>query len=224
MTSLLKAHHAHPLEREYEAWIVHGIEDCLKLLGYKHAIWAVSPNLEATWPADEVLKTPGKLVGLQFKQAKLGSGPISPDRLKWTLNKPPGQFELVQKNTEIFYCLPTFVNRDSRVRALDHCVFWRPDDTVDYNVWYDNPAAATPYKKVRDAMRWGHFLESLLYCQIGKRLDSATAMHSELASFYSKVRESLAAPREGQDNAPSRRANAEPGSTDLALYLLFISF
>ena len=170
MTNFLKARHAHPLEREYEAWIVQGIERYFADLGMEFAIWAVSPDVEAEWPADEKLLVGCKIVGLQFKQAKLATGTLGFDRLKWSLHNPKGQFALIQSTPEIFYCLPTFVDRAVRFHALDHCLFWRPGDAIDHNVWYENSAAHTPYKKVRDAMRWGHFMEAMLSCTVGVKV------------------------------------------------------
>ncbi|MGJ7483975.1 hypothetical protein ACSFA2_01880 [Variovorax sp. LT2P21] len=220
---LLQVRHAHPLEREYEAWIVSGIESYLTSVGYRYSIWAVSPEIEAKWPADEILITAGKLVGLQFKQAKLATGRLAPDRLKWTLHKPKGQFELIQASPEIFYCLPTFVDRASRSKALDHCMFWRPNEATNYNVWYDNPAAHTPYKKVRDAMRWGHFFESLLYCEVGKRVEDAASAQREIAAIYSKVREQLHTKHSRNEERSERTQEAEPGTQDLGFYLLYVS-
>ena len=72
MTIFLETTISKPQEREYEAWIVQGIEEYFERLGAAaYAIWAVSPHDEAHWPADEALAMGCKLVGLQFKQAKL---------------------------------------------------------------------------------------------------------------------------------------------------------
>lgn len=210
MTDLLKATHAHPLEREFEAWIVQGIERYFSDLGVAFAIWAVSPDIEAIWPADEKLLVGCKIVGLQFKQAKLAAGTLGFDRLKWTLHNPTGQFALVQSTPEIYYCLPTFVNRAARSHALDHCLFWRPEAATNYNVWYDNPAAHTPYKRVRDAMRWGHFMEALLSCTVGVRADTPAQAHEHIDRMYGRVREFIPRP---QNEAP-------PLEADLGLYAL----
>lgn len=210
MSSLLKARHAHPLEREYEAWIVHGIERYFSDLGIEFAIWAVSPDIEATWPADEKLLVGCKIVGLQFKQAKLAAGTLGFNRLRWMLHNPAGQFSLVQSTPEIYYCLPTFVDRAVRSHALDHCLFWRPDDVTDYNVWYDNPVAHTPYKKVRDAMRWGHFMEALLSCIVGVKADTPAEAYRHVDRIYGRVREFVRRP---QTEAPT-------AETDLGLYAL----
>jgi hypothetical protein len=210
MNNFLKARHAHPLEREYEAWIVQGIEQYFTNLGIEFAIWAVSPELEATWPADEKLLVGCKIVGLQFKQAKLGAGTLAFDRLKWSLHSPKGQFELVKSTPEIFYCLPTFVDRAVRSHALNHALFWRPGSATDYNVWYDNPAALTPYNKVRDAMRWGHFMEALLSCTVGVKASTSAEAHMHINRIYGCVREFI------------RQPNSEVSSTDgeLGLYAL----
>jgi hypothetical protein len=190
MTIFLETTISRPQEREYEAWIVQEIEEYFERLGAAaYAIWAVSPHDEAHWPVDEALAMGCKLVGLQFKQAKLADDNPEFDRLKWTLHQPPGQFALVQKNPEIFYCLPTFINRRFRKRALDHCLFWRPDTQNDLNVWYDNPAAGTPYKKVCNSMRWGRFIEAVLSCQIGIRVTSVEQANQYIRSFSGRARE-----------------------------------
>ncbi len=174
-----------------------GIERYFTDLGIHFAIWAVSPGIEAKWPADEKSLVSCKIVGLQFKQAKLATGPLGFDRLKWTLHEPAGQFALVTSTPEIFYCLPTFVDRAVRSHALDHCLFWRPDNATDYNVWYDNPAAHTPHNKVRDAMRWGHFMEALLSCIVGVKANTPIEAQHHIESMYGRVREFIRRPQIG---------------------------
>lgn len=44
MHKILGERYAKPLEREYEAWIVAGIESYLKNIGLKYAIWAIGPK------------------------------------------------------------------------------------------------------------------------------------------------------------------------------------
>jgi len=213
MLPLLKATHAHPLEREYEGWIVAGIERYFESLKITYAIWAISPDLEATWPADERLNVEGKFVGLQFKQAKLAAGPLKFDRLKWSLHQPKGQFELPQATPAIFYCLPTFANRSARNEALDHCLFWRPEAAVDYNAWYDNPAALTPYKQLRNAMRWGSFVEALFACTAGVRTAGAEDALRAVKRIHALTAEYL-----------GTRTDQSPHlEHDLGLYALFVA-
>ncbi|KOQ70085.1 hypothetical protein [Stenotrophomonas maltophilia] len=193
MKQILGVKYASPLEREYEAWIVAGIEAYLKNVGLRYAIWAIGSSQEKVWPADEKLSVGWKVVGLQFKRAKLAtSGAVGKDRLKWTFDQPAGQLALVSSTPEIFYCLPTFINRDLRSEALHHCLFWRPDPAkLNTNAWYDNGSkkVKTPYKKLDDSMRWGLFFERLMYCNVGKKVrrggevDSLTA---KLAAFYAR--------------------------------------
>jgi hypothetical protein len=192
MTKHLHVKYANPLEREYEAWIVAGIERYLKDIGLPYAIWAISPDQEKKWPSDEKLKLPSKVVGLQFKQAKLAKGAIAPDRLNWSLHQPSTQFSLVKSHKEIFYCLPTFINRDLREQALHHCLFWRPDLSIpdNKNVWYDNPAAHTPYKNEMNSMRWGLFLEMVLDCNIGAKVTSAAEGEAVLERLTAVAQES----------------------------------
>lgn len=187
---ILQVQQTLPLEREYEGWITHSVERYFWTIGVHVNIWAVSPNVEKYWPADEVLSVDSKLIGIQMKRAKLGtaSGPISLSHLKWELGSPSGQLALVQQIPEIYYCLPTFTNRDWRHSPLGHCLFWRPNQSSsDKNAWYDNPAAATSYcqlAKSPEAYRWGRFYELVTSCSIGKVLPagaSAVGYVQELA-------------------------------------------
>ncbi|MBS4722512.1 hypothetical protein J4G62_19980 [Aeromonas caviae] len=201
MAIFLKTTISKPLEREYEAWITQGIEDYFEHAGItKYAIWAVSPRDEAHWPADETLAIGCKLVGLQFKQAKLANGKPDFNRLKWTLHQPPGQFTLVKNSPEIFYCLPTFINRKFRKRALEHCLFWRPNDNVNYNIWYDNSIAKTPYNKVCDSMRWGRFIEDVLSCRKGIKITSAKQANEYIRNFSDKARKAYINRKKLNDN------------------------
>ena len=120
MSIHLKTTYTIPQEREFEAWIVQGIEEYLNAAKMPYAVWAVSPKDEKYWPGDEALTVDCKLVGLQFKQAKIRA-PFTFDRLHWSLHDPV-QFARVQANDEIFYCLPTFINREFR-KVASNTVF-----------------------------------------------------------------------------------------------------
>ena len=168
---------SNPLEREYEAWIIQGIENYFHSLGQKVAIWAVSPADEVNWPADEHMIVGKKLIGLQFKKVGFIDNKVRPKdfgRLRWSFHKPQNQYDLVAKFPEIFYCLPTFINRDYRRQAVHHCLFWRtnPKDKRNLNAWYDNPKARTPHKSIGDSPRWGFFIEKVIACKVGKKIDS----------------------------------------------------
>jgi hypothetical protein len=163
-----------PLEREYEAWITDAIDRYFLVTRRKVSIFAISPSEEILWPADEVLAAEGKVVGLQFKAPKLSNSSslaaIDPARMYWSLHSPAHQFELIQRHDEIFYCLPTFTNRRYRHVALQHCLFWRPNDDSKM-AWYDNPSprVRTANTKLAVESRWGYFVEQLLYCNVGRR-------------------------------------------------------
>jgi|TARA_R100001440_G_scaffold32079_2_gene50609 hypothetical protein len=183
-----------PLEREYEAWIVQGIEDYFLSLGKKVAVWAVSPSDEVIWPADEHLVVGKKLIGLQLKKVEYkdnGNYPKDFGRLNWKFHNPPGQFDLVVKFPEIFYCLPTFVNRDLRRQAIHHCLFWRPKptDNRDLNAWYDNASARTPYKSIGQAPRWGLFIEQVMGCKVGKKIKTLDDAKSYIKSIQSSMQD-----------------------------------
>src|SRR5438270_4068972 len=109
--------------------------------------------------------TKGKIIGLQMKRAYLTHkrNPKYP-HLYWMLKHKNSdtQFRLIEKHPEIFYCLPTFTNREWYKTALQHCIFWRPQK--DFNedcVWYDKPVrtgnSITLDKDVA-AHRWGAFI------------------------------------------------------------------
>ncbi len=218
MTMHLKANFGKPLEREYEAWIVAGIERHFRAIGIPLSIWAIGPGEEVVWPADEKLYVDSKIVGLQFKQAKLAKGAASPDALHWSLHQPPAQFQRVLSNSEIFYCLPTFINRRVRDEALHHCLFWRPDATKpqDKNVWYANTRARTPYNEVAHGMRWGLFSEQLFQCPIGKKVTTATEAQAVINRIQSHVdQEQLSSNTPGGRNYGESRGEAGAG-----LYLL----
>ena len=174
----LTVKHSNPLEREFESWIVTGIEDYFESLGIAYSVFAVSPGSEKIWPADERLLVNSKVFGLQFKQAKLsGSSLPAPAQLQWSFHQPSGQFAQVIASPEIFYCLPTFINRDYRKQALHHCLFWRPDPAKnDMNAWYNNPRSRTPYAALETAPRWGLFVEQVFNCVIGRRVSSSTEL------------------------------------------------
>ena len=227
MTVLLQAQYAHPIEREYEAWIVQGIETYFHHASFSYAIWAVSPFEEARWPADERLALGCKVVGLQFKQAKLAKGKLDFDRLHWSLHSPDGQLKLVQRHKEIYYCLPTFVNRLLRRQALEHCLFWRPTkDEPNRNVWYENPAAQTPYKGVCDAMRWGRFVESMLSCAVGKKIssakDGATFLGTIQRDMNQLIRKKGIVPGEVGREAVRAAPDQETEAVESALYVLAV--
>lgn len=184
-----------PLEREYEAWIIQGIEDYFHSIGKTVAIWAVSPDEEVNWPADEHLVVGKKLIGLQLKKVEYKDNKKRPKdfgRLNWKFHNPLGQYDLVVKFPEIFYCLPTFVNRDLRRQAIHHCLFWRPKtgDKHDLNAWYNNASARTPHKSIGNAPRWGLFIEKVIGCSVGKKIETI----KDAKAYVNSIRESMKDP------------------------------
>jgi len=199
-----------PLEREYEAWIIQGIEDYFNSLGQKIAIWAVSPSDEVNWPADEHLIVGKKLIGLQLKKVTYKDNRNKPKefgRLNWTFHNPKGQFQLVLKFPEIFYCLPTFINRDYRSQAIQHCLFWRPEKGVkdDMNAWYDNSIAQTPHKSIYNADRWGLFIEKILSCKVGKRIGSI----DDAKTYVDSIRKFMLEPCFNEDSEERSLSNTQ---------------
>lgn len=156
----------------------------------------MTPDVEVKWPADENLLIGKKLVGLQLKKVQFqdnGKRPKEFGRLTWKFHNPKGQFDLVKKFPEIFYCLPTFVNRDLRKQAIHHSLFWRPKlcDKRDLNAWYNNNSSQTktPHNSIYQAPRWGLFIEQLIGCSVGKKIDSIQEMKTYMKDVQSNMRE-----------------------------------
>ncbi|GAB3636245.1 hypothetical protein GCM10027422_18350 [Hymenobacter arcticus] len=171
---LLKTKYINPIEREYEGWIIARIEEYFLKINKKVRIFAVSPSDESAYPADEFLGFDCKIIGLQFKKASLGKMRVGQScfdfsNVCWHLNSPSNQMPVIQKTEEIFYCLPTFTNRDYKYVALDHCLFWRPDlSMVGTTYWYSNPNVSEATGQVEQkAFRWGEFIERIYKCELG---------------------------------------------------------
>ncbi|WP_156873874.1 hypothetical protein [Perlucidibaca piscinae] len=189
---MLNPHFGIPLEREFEIWITQQIEDYFLRLGVTVSTFAVSPADEKTWPSDEALLANGKLVGIQYKRPHLSrktTGTLF-SKLWWSLSNPKGQASAVLACPEIYYCLPTFINRKWRREALAHAIFWRPNpsdfrprESADHTIWYENsePHLRTQNIKIarhENAYRWGEFVERIIGCSVPSGFDrSVPAKH-----------------------------------------------
>lgn len=179
---ILKDQFRFPLEREFEAWIVRGIKDYFRSIDVKAFIFAISPSEETKWPSDEKLDITeyGKIIGLQFKRPTIDeTKPLSYEALKWNLSDSKRkQYDLVKAHKEIFYVLPTFVNRKWEERALEHCIFWRPnEEDTSKIVWYDNKHINTKISLSERSckFRWGEFLEQIMECNIGQKINQESS-------------------------------------------------
>jgi hypothetical protein len=204
---------SHPLEREYEAWLVHGIEDYFLRIGAQAAVFAVSPTDEKTWPADEALTVDCKVIGLQIKRPTV-SRPCHPNdfsKLSWNLANPPYQLARVLAHKEIHYVLPTFTNRTIRSQSLHHTLFWRPSHGDDFQVWYKNngPKVKTSHSDVSSAPRWGLFVESIVRCDTGIVLNIGASLSEYIRSLKKGSRE--------------RNVDTDESADSIALMLLPIS-
>ncbi|PAV28418.1 hypothetical protein CIL05_17450 [Virgibacillus profundi] len=161
-----------PLEREFEAWIVKGIREYFKQIDENIEIVAVSPKEEKKYPADASFFHNGKVIGLQFKRPKFkelgGKYIICYSRMEWDIDKPEHQYDLIKNNNNIYYALPTFINRAWQENALHHCFFWRPNKKDKHKyVWYNNSNANISLLERTDAYRWGTFIEQIYSDNIG---------------------------------------------------------
>lgn len=59
----------------------------------------------------------------------------------------------------------------------------------DKNAWYDNPNASTPYKSIGGSARWGKFVESVVECKIGHKVESPNDAKSYVSNLIAYMRE-----------------------------------
>ena len=165
---MLRTKVTHPFEREYEGWLAREIEDYYAVLGHSIHVIVVSPRFEAKWPADLSFDFDGKLIGLQLKRPYMfNKQNKSFSQLYWKFDDPINQLKRVQDNSEIYYCLPTFINREYRRVSLHHCLFWRPQKSMKpKRGWYRNIPAKVKNKNTADNIinlhnrtQWGLFFE-----------------------------------------------------------------
>lgn len=179
--------HSPPMEREYEGWIVAEIESYFENLGISCSIWAVGVQSEKYWPADEHLLANGAFIGLQMKKAMLAG---KKNKLKWVFNKPSQQLADILKFDDIYYCLPTFINRDVKKVCLHHCIFWRPTTAQRKTGWYYNLNAKvkSSYRRMFIKMRWGLFSELLIEGRVGKRFSSSKEANKYLSEVVARAK------------------------------------
>lgn len=199
----LTNHFSSPIEREYESWIVQGIEKYFKELEIHAAVWAVSPANEVNWPADEQVLVGNTIIGLQMKKVTYKPLKTSNNdfgRLYWSFQNPKAQYDLVVRFPEIFYCLPTFINRNYKGQALDHCLFWRPEKNSSNhkNAWYNNTKATRSHTPLREAPRWGLFIEDMLSGKVGREFSS----NDDAIRYIESIRNYMRAPTQPEQRDP----------------------
>ena len=184
-----------PIEREFEGWITWLMEDYFDCVGIEARIWSISQTDEAFWPADEAMFLDGKILGLQMKRPDMANWlQLDFSRLKWTLGNNTNQFDLIKERPEIFYCLPTFINREWKKGSLDHCVFWRPKDGESHTsiLWYENPNIPQWHGNIErheKTHRWGGLIERLLDCQFGIVIETAEQWTTYLKELRAKLKD-----------------------------------
>ena len=186
--------HIETTEREYEGWIIRGMEDYFRELGIELECVAAGRLQEDRTGVDEFCGIPGKYFALQFKRPERRS-----DRaINWSLGK---QISRIRQSNAIFYVLPTFLNRNLRRVALHHAFFWHPDMLDGERIFVTKSVAAyvhsaqntngpnqsnlTEWEQrellgrrseifvTAHAYRWGRFAEGLLSCSIGQLVETA---------------------------------------------------
>ncbi|TFZ00664.1 hypothetical protein EZ313_19630 [Ramlibacter henchirensis] len=191
-----------PLEREYEGWVVRGIQDYFEHRGQKVVIFAFSPLLEKDYPADEIMKLPAgyKGFGLQFKRPSS----FATDSVRWAVDAT--QHKSIASGKSIFYALPTFANRDVYKEALQHCLFFHPTITSPWlgeplEIFLDPKGNVTSLRLKQSkaaigggeelhgagfALRWGAFIEIAERCHIGVK---GSGFAADIAAHIARSKE-----------------------------------
>ncbi len=135
-----------PTEDNYIDWILTGIKDYFRKIGYRVRTYSIGQVKERQCPIDKILAVGNKIVGIQFKRP-LTKGP------PWKYDLKPHQHELISKARWIFYCLPDFTELKYQEVALFHCKF----------------VPALEKEKIQNQRyyRWGSFARALIVCQEG---------------------------------------------------------
>jgi hypothetical protein len=186
-----------PLEREFEAWLVRGIEDYFREVGVPATILAVSPHLERHWPADESLAVGGKVVGLQVKRPRAASSPQAD--VSWNLSNPPHQRDYIKARPELLYALPAFRDAALRRAALYHFYFWRPGKWPRSNM--SNNISAEWVRGLTHAWEWGGFVRRIMDCKIGAPLGGRT-LFEYIGELQADMRRSAREFTTGEEGEP----------------------
>lgn len=193
MPEILNIVDAHPLEREYEAWVIRCIEEYLMALGRHYRVYACDIALERAIGADEKLDLDSKIIGIQFKRALLSpvrqnQQQIDFSNLFWRLTDQGNQFTTIRNNNFVAYGLPTFINRNYRFNALHHCLFFKPrkKEATPGDYWYCHTPPQDLQHNLnfcRSSWRWGEFWEIINSCDFGTR-DSSKKVISNLMEEF----------------------------------------
>ena len=114
----------HPLEREFEGWVMRELEDYYSSLGIEAMTHAV--GYEASFAADEFVNLNEKIFALQFKRPQFDK---TSGGIYWQIQTSSDQFSRVKKEPSIYYALPCFFSRDLSRVSLQHILFWRQEFT-----------------------------------------------------------------------------------------------
>lgn len=163
------------------------MEDYFRHLGVEVEVFAVSPQDEQEVGVDEQVVFHGKVVGFQFKRPH----PKGSHDVVWEVGQPDHQFRKIRSDPELFYALPTFLNRDAHRESLYHCLFWRPASRRRYG-----QVRRRWLRKNERSMSWDEMAERILRCDIGRGL----SQELPLGQYLTSLRQALFA----DGDAPSR--------------------
>lgn len=154
-----------------------------------------------------------KFFGLQFKR----SYPAG-NEAQWNIDATSPQHINVCAAPEIFYALPSYINRDLRLTALHHCLFWRPCDCCCQMPTSPFCISGTTQTHSDlsacgcvNAMRWGDFVEALYRCELIDPVEPGADTRQAFEKILSVFRGERG--REGI-------SRENPEGTDASLYLI----
>ncbi|MCL0058249.1 hypothetical protein M1O47_00975, partial [Dehalococcoidia bacterium] len=135
-----------PTEDNYIDWILDGVRDYYRKIGYRVKTYSIGQVKERQCPIDRILAVENKVVGIQFKRPLKSKPP-------WKYDIKPHQHQKISEARWTFYCLPDFTDLSLQEVALFHCKF-----LPAYEVSKSNQQQQRYY-------RWGSFANALIRCQ-----------------------------------------------------------
>jgi hypothetical protein len=143
-------------EDEYRDNIDHQIREYFKSLGYEVIHLPANRN-EKPYSYDVLFGNGTKIFGLQFKR------PHKNKNVWWEIDKD--QYDILQKNCHIFYCLPEFIDRNLLPQTIHHSLFSKID-----GLNFNNQNTKRIYSKDFYWTRWGTFADRIRKCTYGKKI------------------------------------------------------
>ncbi|WXG44276.1 MAG: hypothetical protein WED04_09630 [Promethearchaeati archaeon SRVP18_Atabeyarchaeia-1] len=140
-----------PTEDNYADWILIGIADYFRRIGWRVRVYSIGQVKEKKLPIDRIIAVNNKILGLQFKRPR-NEGP------PWEYDIDVNQQTLLSRLRWGFYCFPDFTDIRLQEVALFHCMFERPSRAI-----------SGPRLVAKSSLyyRWGSFSDGFMSCLVG---------------------------------------------------------